>query len=142
MKILGIDLGTTFSAMAVMEGGEPKIVENKEGNRTTPSVVALTKTNERLVGVLARRQQITNPQNTVFSIKRLIGRRFSDTQVQEDKKLLPYELRESKQGGIEIKIGDKWHQPAEISAMILQKMKQDAEEKLGEKITDAVITCS
>lgn len=141
MKILGIDLGTTFSAMAVMEGGEPKIVENKEGNRTTPSVVALTKTNERLVGVLARRQQITNPQNTVFSIKRLIGRRFSDTQVQEDKKLLPYELRESKQGGIEIKIGDKWHQPAEISAMILQKMKQDAEEKLGEKITDAVITC-
>ncbi len=141
MKILGIDLGTTFSAMAVMEGGEPKIVENKEGNRTTPSVVALTKTNERLVGVLARRQQITNPQNTVFSIKRLIGRRFSDSQVQKDKKLLPYEIRESKQGGIEIKIGDKWHQPAEISAMILQKMKQDAEDKLGEKITDAVITC-
>jgi len=141
MKILGVDLGTTFSAMAVMEGGEPKIVENKEGNRTTPSVVALTKANERLVGVLARRQQITNPQNTVFSIKRLIGRRFSDPQVQKDKKLLPYEIRESKQGGIEIKMGDKWHQPAEISAMILQKMKHDAEEKLGEKITDAVITC-
>ena len=140
-KILGIDLGTTFSAMAVMESGEPKIIENKEGTRTTPSVVALTKNNERLVGVLARRQQITNPENTVFSIKRLIGRRFSDSQVQKDKEFFPYEIKESKEGGIEIKMGDKWHRPAEISAMILQKMKQDAEEKLGEKITDAIITC-
>jgi len=140
-KILGIDLGTTFSAMAVMESGEPKIIENKEGTRTTPSVVALTKNNERLVGVLARRQQITNPENTVFSIKRLIGRRFSDSQVQKDKEFFPYEIKESKEGGIEIKMRDKWHRPAEISAMILQKMKQDAEEKLGEKITDAIITC-
>ena len=141
MKILGIDLGTTFSAIAVMEGGEAKIVENREGNRTTPSVVALTKTNERLVGVLARRQQITNPQNTIFSTKRLIGRRFSDPQVQKDKKLLPYEIQESKDGGVEIKMGGKWYKTAEISAMILQKLKQDAEEKLGEKISEAVITC-
>ena len=140
-KILGIDLGTTFSAMAVVEAGEPKIIENKEGGRTTPSVVAVTKTGERLVGVLAKRQQIANPQNTIFSIKRLIGRRFSDPEVQKDKKMLPYEIKESSDGGVEIKIGDKWHKPAEISAMILQKLKQDAEEKLGEKISEAIITC-
>ncbi len=140
-KILGIDLGTTFSAVAAMQGGEAKIIENKEGNRTTPSVIALTKNNERLVGVTARRQQITNPKNTVFSIKRLIGRRFSDEQVQKDKKLLPYEIKEASDGGVEIKMGDKWHKPAEISAMILQKLKTDAEEKLGEKVTGAVITC-
>ena len=140
-KILGIDLGTTFSAMSVVEAGEPKIIENKEGARTTPSVVALTKNNERLVGVLARRQQITNPQNTIYSVKRLIGRRFKDSQVQKDKKLLPYEIKEASDGGIEVKMGDKWHKPAEISAMILQKLKQDAEEKLGEKITEAIITC-
>jgi len=140
-KILGIDFGTTFSAMAVIEDGEPKIIENKEGTRTTPSVVALNKKGERLVGVLARRQQITNPQNTVYSIKRLIGRRFSDSDVQKDKESLPYEIREAKDGGVEIKMGDKWHKAAEISAMILQKLKQDAEEKLGEKITDAIITC-
>jgi len=140
-RILGIDLGTTFSAMAVVEAGEPKIIENKEGGRTTPSVVALTKTGERLVGVLARRQQITNPQNTIFSIKRLIGRRFSDPEVQRDKKLLPYEIRERQDGGVEVKMGDRWYTPPEISAMILQKLKQDAEEKLGEKITEAIITC-
>lgn len=140
-KVLGIDLGTTFSAMATIENGEPKIVENKEGVRTTPSVVTLTKGGERLVGILARRQQITNPQNTVYSVKRLIGRRFSDPEVQRDKKMLPYELKESSDGGVEVKIGDKWYRPAEISAMILQKLKMDAEEKLGEKITDAVITC-
>lgn len=140
-KILGIDLGTTFSATAIMEAGEPKIIENKEGTRTTPSVVALTKNGERLVGVTARRQQITNPQNTIFSIKRLIGRRFSDEEVQKDKKLLPYEIREAGDGGVEIKLGDNWHKPAEISAMILQKLKQDVEEKIGEKITEAVITC-
>jgi len=140
-KILGIDLGTTFSATAIMESGEPKIIENKEGNRTTPSIIALTKNNERLVGVTAKRQQITNPKNTIFSIKRLIGRRFSDPEVQKDKKLLPYELKESNDGGVEVKLGEKWHKPAEISAMILQKLKQDAEEKLGEKITEAVITC-
>jgi len=140
-KILGIDLGTTFSAMAVVDKGEPKIIENKEGARTTPSVVAVTKKGERLVGVVARRQQITNPQNTIFSIKRLIGRRFSDAEVQKDKKLMPYEIKEAADGGVEIKLGDKWHKPAEISAMILQKLKQDAEEKLGEKINEAIITC-
>lgn len=140
-KILGIDLGTTFSAVAVIEAGEPKIIENKEGTRTTPSVVALTKTGERLVGVLAKRQQVTNSENTIFSVKRLIGRKFSDAEVQSDKKLLPYEIREGSDKGVEIKMGDKWHKPLEISAMILQKFKKDAEEKLGEKITEAVITC-
>ena len=140
-KILGIDLGTTFSAMAVIDAGEPKIIENKEGGRTTPSVVALTKTGERLAGVLARRQQITNPKNTIYSIKRLMGRKFSETEVQKDKKLLPYEIRERKDGGVEVKMGDKWHTSPEISAMILQKIKQDAEQKLGEKITEAIITC-
>src|SRR4030043_582291 len=102
-KILGIDLGTTFSAMAVIEGGEPKIIENKEGARTTPSVVAITKNNERLVGVLAKRQEITNPKNTIFSTKRLIGRRFSDPEVQKEKKLLPHEIREPADGGVGIK---------------------------------------
>ncbi len=140
-KILGIDLGTTNSAMAVVENGEPRIIENKEGTRTTPSVVAVNKKGEILVGILAKRQQITNPENTIFSAKRLIGRRFSDPEVQRDKKLLPYEIRESSDGGVEIKMGEKWYKPAEISAMILRKLKQDAEEKLGEKITDAVITC-
>ncbi|MDO8436415.1 MAG: molecular chaperone DnaK [bacterium] len=140
-KILGIDLGTTFSAVAAIERGEPKIIENKEGGRITPSIVALTKAGERLVGVLAKRQQITNPQNTISSVKRLIGRRFSDAEVQRDKKLLPYEIKESSDGGVEVKMGDRWYKPAEISAMILQKLKQDAEEKLGEKITEAIITC-
>ncbi|MFH1582148.1 MAG: molecular chaperone DnaK [bacterium] len=140
-KILGIDLGTTYSAMAVVEGGEPKIIENKEGNRTTPSVVAQTKQGERLVGVLAKRQQITNSQNTIFSAKRLMGRRFSDPEVQRDKKLMPYEIKEAADGGVEIKMGDKWLKPAEISAMVLQKLKADAEAKLGEKITEAIITC-
>ncbi len=143
-KILGIDLGTTNSAMAVVEGGEPKILENSEGNRTTPSIVAMSKNNERLAGVLAKRQAITNPHNTIFSVKRLIGRKFSDPEVARDKKLLPYELRESKTGGVEVKMGDspdeRWYTPEEISAMILQKMKHDAEDRLGEKIEEAVIT--
>ena len=140
-KILGIDLGTTFSAMAVVEAGEPKILENKEGARTTPSVVALGKNGERLAGILAKRQQTTNPKNTIFSIKRLIGRRFLDPEVQQDKKLLPYELKESSDHGIEVKMGDKWFKPLEISAMLLQKLKRDAEEKLGEEIQEAIITC-
>jgi len=140
-KILGIDLGTTFSAMAAVESGEPKIIENKEGGRITPSVVAITKNGERLVGILAKRQQITNPQNSIFSIKRLMGRRFSDPEVQRDKKLLAYEIREKKDGGVEVKMADKWFSPPEISAMILQKLKIDAEDKLGEKITEAIITC-
>ncbi len=145
-KILGIDLGTTNSAMAAIEGGNPKIVENKEGNRTTPSAVAISKSGERLVGLLAKRQAATNPKNTIFSTKRLIGRDFSDKEVQEDKNVLPYEIRKSEKGGVEIKMQDlksgeeKWHRPAEISAMILQKMKNDAQDKLGDKIEEAVIT--
>lgn len=139
-KILGIDLGTTFSAMAVVEGGEPKIIENKEGARTTPSVVALAKNGEILVGVQARRQQITNPKETISVAKRLIGRRFSDPEVQRDKALLSYEIREDKDGGVEVKMGEKWYKPSEISAMVLRKLKEDAEAKLGEKITEAIIT--
>jgi len=139
-KILGIDLGTTNSAMAIVENGEAKIIENKEGARTTPSIVAITKANERVVGVLAKRQGITNPHNTIFSVKRLIGRKFSDAEVQKDKKLLPYEIKESEDGGVSVKMGDKWLKPAEISAMILQKLKADAEAKLGETITEAIIT--
>ncbi len=140
-KILGIDLGTTFSAMAIIEVGESKIIENKEGGRTTPSVVAMTKNKERFVGVLAKRQQITNPQNTIYSVKRLTGKRFSDPEIQKDKKHLPFEIKESADKGVEVKMGDKWYKPPEIAAMILQKLKQDAEEKLGEKIEEAIITC-
>jgi molecular chaperone DnaK len=139
-KILGIDLGTTNSAMAVVEIGQPRILENKEGMRTTPSIVAMGKNGERYVGVTAKRQAVTNPQNTIYSVKRLIGRRFSDEEVQRDKKLLPYEIREGKSGDVEVKIGEDWKKPAEISAMILQKLKADAEDKLGEKITEAIIT--
>jgi len=140
-KILGIDLGTTNSAMAAVINGEPKIIENKEGARTTPSVVAITSNNERMVGVIAKRQQVTNPEHTVFSVKRLIGRKFSDVDVQKDLKLMPYEIREANDGSVEIKMGEKWHKPLEISAMILQKLKQDAEDKLGEKIDEVIITC-
>lgn len=139
-KILGIDLGTTNSAMAVIEGGEPNILENSEGARTTPSVVAVSKSGERLVGVLAKRQAITNPQNTIFSVKRLIGRKFKDDVVQKDKKILPYEIKEGSDGGVEIKITDRWYKPEEISAMVLSKLKADAETKLGETIEEAVIT--
>ena len=138
-KILGIDLGTTNSAMAVVEAGEPRILENKEGNRTTPSVVAISKSGERLVGLLAKRQAVTNPENTVFSVKRLIGRSFEDKEIQEDIKLVPYKIVKAGEG-VKVKMGDKEHTPQEISAMILQKLKSDAEEKLGEKITEAVIT--
>ncbi len=139
-KILGIDLGTTNSAMAVMEGGEPRVLENQEGNRTTPSIVAYSKSGERLAGLLAKRQAVVNPKNTIFSVKRLIGRKFSDPEVQRDKQWLSYDLKESNQGGVEIKMGEKWYTAEEISAMILQKLKLDAEAKLGEKIDEAVIT--
>ncbi len=139
-KILGIDLGTTNSAMAVVEIGQPRILENKEGMRTTPSVVAVGKNGERYVGVTAKRQAVTNPANTIYSVKRLIGRRFSDAEVQRDKKLLPYEIKDGAHGDVEVKMGEKYHKPAEISAMILQKLKQDAEDKTGEKITEAIIT--
>ncbi|MCX6764336.1 MAG: molecular chaperone DnaK [Candidatus Nealsonbacteria bacterium] len=141
-KIIGIDLGTTYSAVAAIENGEPKIIENHEGARTTPSVVSIAKNGERLVGVTAKRQQITNPRNTIYSIKRLIGRKYSDPEVQRDKKLLPYEIRKSTDDeGVDVKMGDKWYKPAEISAMILQKIKRDAEEKLGDKVEEAIITC-
>lgn len=126
--------------MAIVEIGQPRVLENKEGMRTTPSVVAVGKNGERYVGVTAKRQAVTNPANTIYSVKRLIGRRFSDAEVQQDKKLLPYEIREGTNGDVEVKIGNDWKKPAEISAMILQKLKTDAEDKLGEKITDAIIT--
>jgi molecular chaperone DnaK len=138
-KILGIDLGTTNSAMAVVEGGSPTIVENKEGARTTPSMVAISKSGERLVGLLAKRQAVTNPGNTLFSIKRLIGRAFGDDEVQKDLKLMPYKI-EKYNGGVKVKMGEKDYTPQEISAMILGKLKADAEEKLGMKIDEAVIT--
>ncbi len=138
-KILGIDLGTTNSAMAVVEGGEATIIENKEGNRTTPSVVAINKAGERLVGQIAKRQAVTNPKDTIFSVKRLIGRSFGEAEIQEDVKLLPYEIIKAN-GGIKVKMGGKEHSPQEVSAMILQKLKADAEDKLGEKITDVIIT--
>ncbi len=139
-KILGIDLGTTNSAMAIVEGGTPRIIENKEGNRTMPSIVAISKIGERLVGLLAKRQAVTNPKGTVFSAKRLIGRKFSDAVITRDKTLLPYDIRSSSNGGVEVHLGDGWKRPEEISAMILQKLKADAEEKLGEPIKEAIIT--
>jgi len=139
-KILGIDLGTTNSAMAIIEGGKPRIIENAEGDRTTPSIVAISANKERITGQLAKRQSITNPLNTIFSAKRLIGRKFSDPEVKKDQKTLPYEIREAKNKGVEIKMGEKWLTPAEISAMVLQKLKADAEAKLGQKIDRAVIT--
>ena len=138
-KILGIDLGTTNSAMAVVEGGSPSIIENKEGARTTPSMVAIAKNGERLVGLLAKRQAVTNPENTLFSIKRLIGRAFTDEEVQRDLKLMPYKIVKAN-GGVKIAMSGKEYTPQEISAMILAKLKADAEEKLGEKIEEAVIT--
>lgn len=138
-KILGIDLGTTNSCMAIMEGGQPRVIENKEGMRTTPSVIAVSKTGERLVGLPAKRQAVTNPKNTLYSIKRLIGRRFSDSEVQRDLKLMPYDIVQRGEG-VAVKMGDKEHTPQEISAMVLQKLKADAEEKLGEKVNEAIIT--
>jgi len=138
-KILGIDLGTTNSAMAIVEGGSPGIIENKEGARTTPSMVAISKNGERLVGLLAKRQAVTNPENTLFSIKRLIGRAFTDSEVQRDLKLMPYKIVKSN-GGVKVVMSGKEYSPQEISAMILAKLKTDAEEKLGEKIEEAVIT--
>ncbi|MBI2278996.1 MAG: molecular chaperone DnaK [Candidatus Brennerbacteria bacterium] len=139
-KILGIDLGTTNSAMAVMEGGAPRVLENHEGNRTTPSVVALSKSGERLVGTTAKRQAVVNPKHTIFSIKRLIGRPWKDQEVGRDAAWLPFAIKESSSHGVEIMMGDRGYQPEEISAMVLQKLKADAEAKLGEKIEEAVIT--
>ncbi len=139
-KILGIDLGTTNSAMAIMQGGEPHVIENAEGARTTPSVVATSKTGERLVGLIARRQAVTNPKNTVYQIKRFIGHTFDEAGVQKDKSSVPFEMRKTATGGIEVEMGGAWHTPEAVSAMILQKLKMDAEKRLGEPITQAVIT--
>ncbi|MGC8651063.1 MAG: molecular chaperone DnaK [Minisyncoccia bacterium] len=140
-KILGIDLGTSISKMASIVQGEPKCLENREGSILTPSVVAITKNSERLVGDLAKRQVVTNPQNTIFEVKRFIGRKFDDPEIQKEIKKLPYETRKRSDGEVEVKMGDKWYSPIEISSMILQKLKLDAEEKLGEKVESAVITC-
>jgi molecular chaperone DnaK len=139
-KIIGIDLGTTNSAVAVMEVGEPKILDNAEGARTTPSIVAISKTNERLVGLLAKRQGVTNPKNTVFGVKRFIGHSYDESDVQKDKGTVPFDISKTSTGGIAIKIGDKEYTPEEVSAMILTKLKNDAEARIGEKITEAVIT--
>ena len=138
-KILGIDLGTTNSAMAIIEGGAPKIIENKEGVRTTPSIIASAKNGEILVGISSKRQAVTNPTNTLYSIKRLIGRRFTDAEVQRDLKDMPYKIV-ARGEGVAIKMGDKEYTPQEIAAMVLGKLKADAEARLGEKITEAVIT--
>ena len=139
-KIIGIDLGTTNSAVALIEGGAPKIIENVEGNRTTPSVVAITKNGDRIVGLLAKRQAVTNPENTISEIKRYMGHRFDDPGVQKDKISAPFKIETGENGGVKVKMSDKLYRPEEISAMILQKIKADVEAKLGEKITEAVIT--
>jgi molecular chaperone DnaK len=139
-RMIGIDLGTTNSVMATIEGGEPVVIPNAEGERLTPSVVAVSSQGERLVGRFARRQAVTNPENTVFSIKRFMGRKFTDPHVQKDLSLIPYKVREASNGGVEVKMGDRWYSPPEISAMILQKMRADAEAYLGDKVDRAVIT--
>jgi len=139
-RVIGIDLGTTNSVVAVMEGGEPVVIPNSEGGRLTPSVVAISKSGERLVGQVAKRQAITNPDNTIFSIKRFMGRKFRDPHVERDKKLVPYKLGEAPNGDVQVYMGGRAYSPPEISAMILQKLKADAEAYLGEKVTEAVIT--
>jgi molecular chaperone DnaK len=139
-KAIGIDLGTTYSVVAVMEAGEPMVITNAEGNRITPSVVAVSKSGERLAGQVAKRQAITNPSNTVFSIKRLMGKRYDESSVEYDRKLLPFKITKAANGDAKVMMGDKDYSPPEISAMILQKLKTDAEAYLGEKVTEAVIT--
>jgi len=139
-KIIGIDLGTTNSCVAIMEGGEAKVITNPEGGRTTPSIVAVTESGERLVGQVAKRQSITNPENTVFAVKRLIGRKFASLEVQNDIKILPYKLEQASNGDIRINLRGKQHSPAAISSFILANIKKTAEEFLGETVSDAVIT--
>ena len=139
-KIIGIDLGTTNSCVAIMEGGDPKVITNPEGGRTTPSIVAVSENDERLVGQIAKRQAITNPQNTVFGVKRLIGRKFKSPEVQRDREILPYLIEEASNGDIRINLRGKQHSPAEISSYILANIKKTAEEYLGETVNDAVIT--
>ena len=139
-RAIGIDLGTTNSCVAVMEGNEPVVVPNVEGGRTTPSVVAISKTGERLVGQVAKRQGVTNPENTVYSIKRLMGRRFDDPEVTRDLKILPYKIDAQDNGDARVWMGGRSYSPPELSAMILQKLKADAEAYLGDTVTEAVIT--
>ncbi len=138
--IIGIDLGTTNSCVAVMEGTTPHVVENSEGQRTTPSVVAFTDDGERLVGVAAKRQAVTNPDNTIFAVKRLIGRRFDDPVTKEDQKNLPYKIVSGKNGDAWVQVRDKSYSPTEISAMILRKMKETAEAYVGKTVKSAVVT--
>ena len=139
-KVIGIDLGTTNSCVAIMEGGDAKVITNPEGGRTTPSIVAISESDERLVGQIAKRQAITNPENTVFGVKRLIGRKFKSKEVQNDVKILPYKIDEASNGDVRINIKGKKYSPAEISSFVLADIKHSAEEYLGEKVTDAVIT--
>ena len=139
-KVIGIDLGTTNSCVSVMEGGEAKVITNAEGGRTTPSMVAFTESGERLVGQLAKRQAVTNPDQTIFAVKRLIGRKFDAPQVQQMMQKVSYKIVKAKNGDAWVEIKGKEYSPAEISAMILQKMKKTAEDYLGEPVTDAVIT--
>src|SRR3989344_2308939 len=138
-KIIGIDLGTTNSAVAFIEGGTPKIIENVEGNRTTPSVVAIAKNNDRVVGLLAKRQAVTNPENTISEIKRYMGHRYEDAEVQKDRASAAFKIEKGEDDGVKVKMTDKFYRPEEISAMILQKIKSDVEAKLGEKITEEII---
>ncbi len=139
-KIIGIDLGTTNSCVAIMDGGEPKVIANVEGNRTTPSVVAFTDSNERMVGQIAKRQAVTNPTRTLYAIKRLIGRKFTDQEVKKSIEISPFKIVEGSHGSVSVEVNGKTYRPAEISAMVLAKMKQTAEEYLGEEVTDAVVT--
>src|SRR5579883_1389394 len=139
-KIIGIDLGTTNSVVAVMEGGQPVVIPDQEGGRTTPSVVAFTKGGERLVGQVAKRQAVTNPENTIYSIKRFMGRKIDDPEVQRTRQLVPYKVTAAANGDVRVVMGGREYSPPEISAMILQKLKQDAEAKLGERVSQAVIT--
>ena len=139
-KIIGIDLGTTNSCVSILEQGKPVVITNPEGGRTTPSVVAVSKTGERLVGQAARRQAVTNPENTVFGVKRLIGRRYDAPEVQKDISILPYKIEKAPNGSVNIKLSRTSHSPAEVSSMILAHIKKTAEDFLGESITDAVIT--
>jgi len=139
-KVIGIDLGTTNSCVAIMEGKDPKVITNPEGGRTTPSMVAWSDSGERIVGQVAKRQAVTNPENTVFAVKRLIGRKYASPEAQQDKEICPYNITQASNGDAQVEIQGKTHSPAEISSHILQSMKRTAEEYLGEKVTDAVIT--
>src|SRR5213080_5599445 len=136
-KVIGIDLGTTNSVVAVMEAGDPIVLDKSEGSRTTPSIVAITKGDERLVGQVAKRQAVTNPENTIYSIKRMMGRKYDDPEVQRTMKNVPYKITRAPNGDVRVVLGGREYSPPEISAMILQKMKVDAEAKLGERITQA-----